>query len=96
MNGNFLSLQALKQQAAAQNAQWPQYKGHFENYILVRVLKTIRTKMGVAFHKGEVTIAEPAFEPDATYGNNRTVYSFRNQIKTVIAEYEVEVLNVTA
>lgn len=89
-------LKHLKSQAEKQNEQWPQYKGHFDNYVLVTVTKRIKTKMGVAFEKGDMAIAVPAIKPhittDPTWRRFRTVYSFRNQIDTSIPEDAIQVL----
>jgi len=39
--------------------EYPQYLGHFDGYILIRIKKDVRTKMGLAFRKGELAIAKP-------------------------------------
>ena len=77
--------------ADAQNAQWPQYKGVFDGGLWFRceVRRQIRTKMGVAFDKGEITIAKPC-EFDA--GRLVTAYSFKNRIQTSIPNGAVRVL----
>lgn len=80
----------LKALANAQNARWPQYAGHFENYVPVRIKRRIVTKMGLAFEKGELAIARPL--PNADNDKTRTVYSTRNKIDTSIFAKDIEVL----
>lgn len=61
----------LIKQANQDNAAWPQYAGLFDNYILVRLKRDVRTKMGLAFEKGEVAIAEATAKasPESLYPN---------------------------
>lgn len=39
------------------HAPYPQYKGYFDNAVLICMKKNIRSKAGLALAKGEVTIA---------------------------------------
>lgn len=70
-----------------------QYKGHFDGYVLCRVKKTVKSKMGVAFEKGDLAIMTP-FKPHD--GHDRellgcmTVYSQRNGCDTVLRPNDVE------
>lgn len=48
--------ETLKRQAEQQVAQYPQYRGHFDGYVLVVVNRNVRTKLGHAFRRGEVAI----------------------------------------
>lgn len=75
-------LATLKKDAAAQVASYPQYKGHFDDYVLVTMQRKVVTKMGHAFDKGEVTIARPAKE-----GDYRTAWSFKNRCDTSILSF---------
>ena len=53
----------LVSKAASQVAQYPQYRNHFDNYVLVQIKRDIRLrKSGLAFTKGELTIARRGFE----------------------------------
>lgn len=79
MNNTADSLRIRKAQAEADMAQWPQYKGHFDRYRLVRVTRKVKTKLGVAFEKGDIAIALEAAHP-CDYAV--TVYSFRNKCDT--------------
>lgn len=91
-------LESLKAQAAAQLAAYPQYKGHFASFVLVKVKSTIRTKLGVALVAGELAIAEPSQKP--VFSPNpfrfRNVYSISNKVTTSIPSYEVEEINLDA
>jgi hypothetical protein len=70
-------------------AKWPQYKGHFDDYILVQVnLKDVKTKMGLAFSAGEVTIAKPVPHEDG----GRVLWSFKNQCNTLLREKHFKIL----
>ncbi len=86
----------LVAKADAQMARWPQYKGHFDGYVVVRVKKDLKTKMGLAFAAGEVAIASPAVHfPDGgpyTKIPFVTVYSSRNACDTSIRKSQVEFL----
>lgn len=63
------TLETLKIRAAAQVAQYAQYAGHFANYRLARVKRDVRTKMGLAFKRGEfvLAIARDASHPFGTH-----------------------------
>jgi hypothetical protein len=74
--------------AKAAVAAFPQYRGHFDNYVLVVIRKNVRTKMGLAFERGEYAVARPTAQR-IEYGRNagkysRIVYSNRNGIDTSI------------
>jgi hypothetical protein len=87
----------LKTLAAAQVAQYPQYAGHFDGYVLVKVKKTVKTKMGLAFESGEVAIAKPTTETieDGRYKGKQTmtVWSIRNKCDTSVFAADVEVIH---
>ena len=74
----------------AQVAQWPQYKGHFDNVSVCRVTRRIKTKMGVAFEAQDEALVFPP-DADTTPGFSR-VWSFRNQIATSVPSNAVELL----
>ncbi len=64
-------------------APYPQYKGYFRDYRLCRVLKEVKTKMGIAFSEGEVSMG-------VNSGGNTVVWSVRNKIDTVVEDRLVE------
>jgi hypothetical protein len=79
---NVLALrQALQEKAAARVAKYPQYVGHFDGYKIVRILKQIKTKSGIAFDKDEFAIARPVIEhftrPSGTKGKGITIWSMK-------------------
>lgn len=79
MNINEITRQMLIDQANKDMAKWPQYKGKFDYHTLFRVKKNVKTKMGLAFTKGEIAIG--------SYNeNNRSyvLYSVRNKCETAL------------
>jgi hypothetical protein len=84
-------LKHLKSQAAKQLEEYPQYLGHFDKYILVLVTKRIKTKLGVAFEKGDIAIAVPTTH-DAAGRRFRFVYSNRNAVDTSVPEADIKLL----
>jgi hypothetical protein len=50
---------ALRTIAEQAHATYPQYAGHWGGWELVTVTRQIRTKLGVAFTKGEVALRQP-------------------------------------
>lgn len=94
---NEAKFQVLKTAAERSVASYPQYRGHFDNYILVRIRRTVRTKFGVAFEKGDYAIAAPQAHPVEGQGVRpvrmfRDVWSQLNEIDTSIEERHVEVI----
>lgn len=83
-------LSVLKKKAAAQMAAYPQYAGHFDKYVLCRVKRDVKTKMGTAFLAGEVAICRPASWSGP--GAWTTVWSVRNQCDTGLSPYDVQIL----
>lgn len=77
-------------------SKYPQYKNHFNDYILIEVKKDIKTKMGLAFSKGELTIALPEIRistgVDGKTRNTITAFSFSNKADTSIPIVDVSVL----
>jgi hypothetical protein len=87
------ALVALKADADQSHAQFPQYKGHFDGYALCRVKKTIKTKAGIAFEKGDLAIMTPFKSFDVynhAFDSTMTVYSARNGVDTVVRSCDVE------
>ena len=87
------TLQSLKATAAAQVSRYPQYKNHFTSYRLVRLKTEVKTKMGLAFTRGEFAIATAKKDelPGLPSGGRFvTVWSRRNQIDTSVRVSDVE------
>ena len=87
------TLKSLLAIAASQVAQYPQYKGHFAKYRLVRVKSEVKTKIGLALARGEFAIATEKTDelpglPSS--GKYVTVWSRRNQIDTSVRVTDVE------
>ena len=86
----------VREDAASKHAQYPQYEGHWDGdeWYVVRLKRAVRTKMGTAFVKDELTIAR---DPD---GREREVglpdsvcaYSLSNRIDTWVRREWVEVI----
>ena len=84
-----MTVQELRDRAAADMAQWPQYKGYFDRHQLCTVKRDVRTKLGKAFFKGEVTI----FNPERTFTDEPdyvSVYSFSNKCCTMIKRKSIQ------
>jgi hypothetical protein len=79
-----VSLELARKAVEASHAASPQYKGHWDDYVLVVVRKKITTKMGLAFEKGDVTLAAPALTETDIYPPLRAVYSQRNHIDVLL------------
>ena len=91
-----VTLECLKATATTQVARYPQYKGHFANYRLVRVKCDVKTKMGLAFTRGEYAIAtekKDELPGLPSSGKFVTVWSRRNQIDTSVRVTDVEWLS---
>jgi hypothetical protein len=81
-------LRRLRAQARAKFKPHPQYKGHWDKHILVRVTDLIETKMGIAFVADELALGAP--EITLCDGKPyRSVYSVRNGIDTVVWQAQV-------
>jgi hypothetical protein len=93
---NEATRQQLIQQAEADLAQYPQYKGKFTGYVLVRVKKDQKTKMGRAFSAGELAIADPNVHFPETGPYTKiafmTVYSHQNTCDTSVRVRDLEVM----
>src|SRR5258708_622441 len=93
------SLEAVRksiiESAEQVTAKYPQYRGKWNDHKLVRVKRTIKTKLGVAFVAGEVTVAQ-----DATLGllpqyqdevkGCVSAWSKRNGIDTLLKFKDIE------
>ncbi len=82
----------LVARATAATAKWPQYQGYFEFVALGRVKKTIKTKMGLAFDKDEISLVFTADDIDLITPGFTTVWSFKNNVATSVPSHEVELL----
>lgn len=83
-----MSIETLKRVAADQVASYPQYAGHFDDYVLIRIKKDIKSKLGISFKQGDLAIAKPGFREFVDgRGKNRkmvTAWSITNKIDTSI------------
>jgi hypothetical protein len=80
------SAQNIRDIANAANSQWPQYRGHWDGpeWKLVQMSARTRTKLGVAFEAGDITLAhrDPQFR-------GWFAYSVRNNIDTLVSSRKV-------
>lgn len=72
----------IVEQAALAHAEYPQYDGHWDGpeWFLVKFTRRVRTKSGVAFEPGDVSIARSPEDGD----EYPTAYSLRNKIDTSV------------
>jgi hypothetical protein len=89
----------VREEAARKHAQYPQYEGHWDGdeWYVVRLKRAVRTKMGQAFEKGELTIARDLDDRervgDRSQGSDSVcAYSLSNGIDTWVRREWVEVL----
>jgi hypothetical protein len=82
----------LKAAAEARVAQYPQYKGHFDMYILVCIKRKVKSKSGLAFEKDELAIAKPLAELSTNGKFYYTVWSHRNGVDTSVRDKDVELI----
>jgi hypothetical protein len=90
LSATFTSLVSI---ASAQVAQYPQYKGHFAGYKLVRIKREVKTKAGLAFAVGEYAIATSVRDelPNLpSSGRFVTVWSRRTKVDTSVKTTDVE------
>lgn len=78
----------LLQQANEQNAEWPQYKGHWDGWEVGVIRAEVRTKMGLAFARFDEVLYQP--QPADPTLEFVTAYSWRNKCDTSIQKYKVE------
>ena len=92
--------ETLKTEAGAQVQQYPQYRGHFDDYVLVRARKNVKSKMGPSFVKDELAIARPVvyeFQRTMPSGRVKTyhtivVWSNTNRCDTHVIINEIQIL----
>lgn len=80
------TLETLRTQAAAQVAQWPQYDAaYFADFAeTATVRKDVRTKMGLAFAKGDVVMFSRTMRGPDQDPRFVTAWSMRNRIATSV------------
>ena len=73
---------SIREEADRVHAKYPQYRGYWNSadWRLVQITRNIRTKAGLAFSKGEYTIARVREEDDGFL----TAYSVRTTYNTSI------------
>ncbi len=92
--------ETIKTAAAAQVQQYSQYRGHFDDYVLVRARKNVKSKLGQSFVKDEVAIARPVvYEQQRTLPSGRVktyytivVWSLTNRCDTHVILDEIQIL----
>jgi len=69
----------------------PQYRNYFDDWVLVKVTKEIKTKLGLAFDEDEISIAIPnsMFPIDFNGMDFTSVWSFKTQITTSVPSKNV-------
>ena len=73
MNDRFQAANALQTIAMSAHAQYPQFDGHWDHWILVTITKGLTTKAGEAFRQGDKALMDPK-----SNGTHATLYSVRN------------------
>lgn len=83
-----LELLALAEARAGAD-RFPQYRGHYDDWEVVRITRRISTKMGEAFRAGDLTLAR-WHEADGPYSPaGWTAFSFRNGCDTGVGRHAV-------
>lgn len=89
---------AIRAQADADHAQYPQYAGHWDDWRLAEITRDVKAHGAYAFRKGDLVLVSPEvwteqvpprgrFEPDVTKWPERqfaTAYSARNKVDTAV------------
>lgn len=82
--------------ARSQTAQFPQYRGHFDDYKMVQIKRAVKTKMGLAFDQGEFAIAKPEIRHFIRHDNVKgvaiTVWSMKHKCDISILARDVEII----
>ena len=81
----------LRLEAERQMAAHPQYAGHWDGWVLGRMVQPVRTKMGLAAAAGDLVLVDP--DPDAAeLGAGHMIYSPRTRCDTFVSAGRVELL----
>lgn len=88
-------MESLRQEAEQSHQQYPQYKGYWDGWVLVRINRTITTKMGLAFVEGQYALANPTTEemPNLRTGKSWTavtVYSPKTGANTCLKPGDIQ------
>lgn len=76
-------LTAIREYAEQTHSEFPQYAGHWNDYVLVRITRRVETKAGEAFEAGDVAVAR--YDHTIACGwSYCTVYSVRNGVDTSV------------
>jgi hypothetical protein len=89
------TVEQVREIAEAILSEYPQYADFWNDHALVRINRNIKTKMGQAFLKDDITIGKlETLENHPVLGNvtRATVFSFRNTCNTIISPAYVEFL----
>jgi hypothetical protein len=75
------ALASMKAHAGHEHAEFPQYRGKWDNHKIGQMTRSVKTKMGVAFEKGDFCMyVEDTLEGKAVV----SVYSIRNGAETIV------------
>ena len=92
----------LLNQAENDLSHYPQYSGHWNGWVLAKVTRDVKTKLGMAFRRGDLVLVEPdmsryerASDVALTQGF-RTCYSHRNRVNTSVKVTDLVLLDTTA
>lgn len=83
--------------AQKQVGQFPQYLMYFDGWVEVKIHKAVKTKLGEAFVKNEMSIAKPEIRKVLSFNSKTpkmfmTVWSFTNKCATSVRFEDVEIL----
>ena len=88
----------LLAQAEAEHAQYPQYKNFWNLWVVGTVKKDVKTKLGLAFRKGDRVLVQPEIRDSRGQSFARrstflsvTAYSFRNKCNTSVWLTDIDV-----
>lgn len=90
---NFEKLAISKAIAHERHIKYPQYKGHWSGWVLVRIKRRVVTKAGEAFAAGDYSHArKDEHSWQLAVGSRWVVYSHRNGVDTALAGPDVELV----
>jgi hypothetical protein len=85
------SVAVLTAMASQQLAAYPQYANYHAGWVRAQVNKDVKTKLGLAFRKGDVVLVDPKVRDltGQSFAKRKelrsvTAYSFRNKVHTSV------------
>lgn len=84
----------LKEKAQEQVKHFPQYNGYFDKWILVKVNRKVKTKLGLAFDEDEISIARlgNCLPGDFVGMDYTSVWSFKTHITTSVPSKDITII----